>query len=410
MRRRASLCFSHGLWGIALGFAFVPPLRADPLIVPPGSTVPLGTDESPTTTTYDSLLIESGGTLDLQGDMTLVVEGDIIIHGTISRTPKDKAPAGNDGMDGAAGLDNQPTGQNVGLSGQFPGTAPGWTTRAAPRLTLRAGGNVLITGTIRLEPAYDGGDGGRGGHGGRGGSGISAGPGAQGGGGDAGPGDNNAKRGGNGGAAGGPSGPGGFTGGSGGPGGFGGQVQIEAPAWSFFGIVHREGGKGGPGVPAGRTRGGAAGSPGGVAGMDSPAYPDGQDGADGREGRVLFAWIPVTDPDILNRGFQELRVCLLSPSAPAMAQIANLEWRPAPAAPPPVVSIRLVAGQSPLEFSWPSVAGHSCQIQTRLSLTSGDWANFGAPLTGTGETLTATATIPAGQPEAFYRVVVSGSP
>lgn len=63
------------------------------------------------------------------------------------------------------------------------GTAPGWTFGGAPRLTLRAGGTVLINGTIRLEPAFDGGDGGRGGHGGNGGSGLTSAPGAQGGGG-----------------------------------------------------------------------------------------------------------------------------------------------------------------------------------------------------------------------------------
>lgn len=156
----------------------VHPLLSAPLVIAPGSTLRLGDPNQATSLSYDSLTVAPGGTLELMGQTTLAVEGEMVIDGTISSTPSGKAPKGRDGMDGANGADDQPTGKNVGLSGEFPGTAPGWTeVDRVPRLTLRAGGNVAINGIIRLEPALDGGDGGRGGNGGHGGSGISPEPG-----------------------------------------------------------------------------------------------------------------------------------------------------------------------------------------------------------------------------------------
>lgn len=156
----------HGMWIGSLN-------GAEPLVVGPGSTVQLGDPAQQTTLSYSSVTVEGGGTLDIQGyNTTLQIDGDLVLDGTISMTPQDKAPAGPDGQDGANGAENQPTGQNVGLSGSFPGTAPA-STNIGPRLTLSVKGSAFINGTIRIEPAFDGGDGGRGGNGGNGGSGSS---------------------------------------------------------------------------------------------------------------------------------------------------------------------------------------------------------------------------------------------
>lgn len=121
------------------------------------------------------------------------------------------------------------------------------------------------------------------------------------------------------------------------------------------------------------------------------------------ENQFQSARIRIVDPAILSNGIQKLEVCLV-PAGPPRVQVANLAFR---AETRPVVSIRLVAGESPLEFTWLSVAGRRYQLQTRASLAAGNWTNVGAPIPGTGAALTTTATIDPGQKEGYYRLVVS---
>ncbi len=150
-------------------------LYAAPLIVGPGENVQLGEKDQPVSMTYDALTVETGGTLEVMGEVTINVVGDIRIDGQIFfRKPElTKANNGPPGIDGADGADDQPTGANAGSGGLLGGTGEGWTTGGEPRLVLNSQGAITIAGSIDLRPEFQGGDGGRGGHGGNGGSGIS---------------------------------------------------------------------------------------------------------------------------------------------------------------------------------------------------------------------------------------------
>jgi hypothetical protein len=119
------------------------------------------------------------------------------------------------------------------------------------------------------------------------------------------------------------------------------------------------------------------------------------------DGEFQFAHV-ITDPSMF---FGELEVCLV-PEGPAMLQLANFVFRSVPNL-PPVITLRLTTAQGPVEFSWPSVTGRSYQLQVRSSLSVGDWTNLGPSLQGTGAALATTAPVTPGQPEAYYRVVIS---
>jgi hypothetical protein len=148
-------------------------VHSAPLVVGAGETVKLGDPNQPMTQGYDSLTIQPGGTLDLLGDITITIPGDITINGDISFQPVASALKGNDGQDGTDGPDEQPTGKNAGTGGTAAGQAPSWTSPGPPKLELSSRGTVIINGRIRLNPKFDGGPGGRGGRGGNGGSGLS---------------------------------------------------------------------------------------------------------------------------------------------------------------------------------------------------------------------------------------------
>jgi hypothetical protein len=122
------------------------------------------------------------------------------------------------------------------------------------------------------------------------------------------------------------------------------------------------------------------------------------------------ARVLVTDPALLSQFRQALEVCLV-PEGPARVQVADLWFRQAPDAnPPPVIAIGLLGGPTPVELAWPSDPSRTYQVQARASLAAGEWINLGPALPGTGLTLTVAPGIEAGQPEGFYRVVVTPTP
>src|SRR5688500_17334632 len=53
-------------------------------------------------------------------------------------------------------------------------------------------------------------------------------------------------------------------------------------------------------------------------------------------------------------------------------------------------------------LSWPSVSGKSYFVESSTDLAG--WTQVGIPQTGTGSTLSATITLPAGEAREFYRV------
>jgi hypothetical protein len=290
-----------------------------------------------------------GGTLNLDGVLTLNIAGDIIIDGTITAKPVGKAANGTPGADGADGPNNQPTGLNAGRGGILgqSGFGAGPTEGITPRFDLISQGTVIIRGSIELNPKYDGGNGGRGGHGGHGGSGLSSdGPAVGGFGGQAGGGGNGGHgflnpptlritaqqielragcrisvenfstggeggdggRAGNGGAGGhntssfgrgspgGGGGPGG-PGGDGGLGGTGGNVWLTADRISLGGQISVKGGNGGDGGAAGMpgnggNGGNAAGNTSGGRGGDSGNAVQtalrGGDGGPGGNGGTIY--------------------------------------------------------------------------------------------------------------------------
>jgi len=112
---------------------------------------------------YDSVYVGETGKIRLRGDTILNVTGPVHIHGLVITdwehldVERDGAPGG-DGADGAATSEDRGHG-DPGGAGQNGGDG-----QNSFSLTIMAGGDVLITGTIDLS----GGDGGNGGNGGDG--------------------------------------------------------------------------------------------------------------------------------------------------------------------------------------------------------------------------------------------------
>ena len=72
---------------------------------------------------------------------------------------------------------------------------------------------------------------------------------------------------------------------------------------------------------------------------------------------------------------------------------------------PPLDTLRIgsfAMDGSSVILAWPSESGRKYQVQSRSSIADGQWVNVGAPITGTGEAVSATNT-PAGSPQ-FFRV------
>ncbi|MBL9176075.1 MAG: hypothetical protein JNL10_21205 [Verrucomicrobiales bacterium] len=277
------------------------------LTVGPSQTVQIGVPGISTNLLLDFVTIQAGGTVEIYGDVTLTVAGNVVIDGRILSLPTAKMPKAGPGEDGLDAV----SGQHGAYNGTLGEHGTNWIISSAP-LTIRSQGDVLIDGSILLSSKLDGGDGGDGGRGGNGAPGFPLG--AQGGaGGDGGlaglvgslrifarnrlelgPGsvlslDNYGVggAGGRGGDAGdgaaGLNGTGlqnGGAGGSGGPLGYGGQgasgrsggfLTLRADVLTLRGLISATGSPGGRGGDAGLP---GSGGKGGNAGPDLPKPPN----------------------------------------------------------------------------------------------------------------------------------------
>ena len=272
--------------------------QAASLIVSSGQTVQLGLLGVTTNYSYDSVTVETGGTLQIAGSVALFVTTNVLINGQMVGGSTSQALAGMDGGDGADGMNEG----GIGGNGDPGDDAANGTnsTSSAPSLIIYAK-NMTVNGAILFNPqdsASDGGDGGAGGTGadgssplpsylvgGRGGDGGYGGVGGYGGNvssasylsisvaagsfilgtngmisldnmGNAGGGGNGGDGGmggtggnginGGGGGAGGDGGPSGF-GGAGGVGGYGGTLVIRAMGIDLEGQISLKGSDGGDG-------------------------------------------------------------------------------------------------------------------------------------------------------------------
>lgn len=60
---------------------------------------------------------------------------------------------------------------------------------------------------------------------------------------------------------------------------------------------------------------------------------------------------------------------------------------------------------SPVEVCWNTRVGRSYQVQYRSDLTTNNWVNLGAPVTGDGNTKCLSNSVMSGQTQGFYQVV-----
>lgn len=277
------------------------------LTVGPSQTIQIGVPGVTTNLPLDFVTIQSGGTVEIYGDVTLTVAGNVVIDGQIVSLPTAKMPKADPGEDGLDAV----SGQHGAYNGTLGEHGTNWIISSAP-LTIRSQGDVLVNGNILLSSKLDGGEGGDGGRGGNGAPGVPLG--AQGGsGGDGGlpglvgslrilarnrlelgPGSvlslDNYGRGGAGGRGGdggdgaaGVNGIGlsdGGVGGSGGPLGYGGKgsegrsggfLTLRADVLALHGLISATGSPGGRGGDAALP---GSGGKGGNAGPDSPKPPN----------------------------------------------------------------------------------------------------------------------------------------
>lgn len=152
---------------VAVGFIGISATHAQSLDIT-GTTVLGGV--SPMTYQYDSITIEPGATLQLIGDVTLNVNGNVLINGNI-----DGSLIGSAAPNGAEGEDGQPT-TFAGESGREgeQGNSGHPNSARGIDLTINSAGSVSINGGINLGiSGYDGGEGGSGGGGSDGADGAS---------------------------------------------------------------------------------------------------------------------------------------------------------------------------------------------------------------------------------------------
>lgn len=131
----------------------------EPLLIGPGTTLRLGDPDQLTSLQYDSLTIEAGGVLELRGEVTFQVAGDVTLAGRVVIDPSIQERKAGPGL---PGKDGDPGAGTTGTAGEH-GT--NWVFGGLPTLNLRAQGAVVISGAIDFRADLQGGDGGRGGHG-----------------------------------------------------------------------------------------------------------------------------------------------------------------------------------------------------------------------------------------------------
>lgn len=133
--------------------------RGNPLVIGPGQTLKLGDPDRPTPLTYDSLTIDSGGVLQVRGEVVIGVAGDITIDGQIVVDPSIKKLKAGPGIPGKNGDPAE------GTTGTLGGHGTNWVSGDLPTLNLHAQGAVVISGSIDFRAELEGGDGGKGGDG-----------------------------------------------------------------------------------------------------------------------------------------------------------------------------------------------------------------------------------------------------
>jgi hypothetical protein len=139
--------------------------QAASLIVSTGQTVQLGLLGVTTNYSYDSVTVETGGTLQIAGSVALFVTTNVLINGQMVGGSTSQALAGMDGGDGADGMNEG----GIGGNGDPGDDAANGTNSAssAPSLIIYAK-NMTVNGAILFNPqdsASDGGDGGTAGNG-----------------------------------------------------------------------------------------------------------------------------------------------------------------------------------------------------------------------------------------------------
>jgi hypothetical protein len=251
--------------------------RANSLTVPAGQTIQLGMPGVVTNYSFTSLTIDAGGTVNVSGNITLLVTSNVVINGQMvggSTTAASPGLKGGDGADGvvvggAAG-DGEP-GENGGNGADGVADAPIMAIIAK---------NMTVNGSILFNSQINAGGGGAGGNSGKGADGLSPGP----------------------------SGISGAPAGWGGPAGVGGNggnvlsvssLSVNVSAGSFIlgtnGLISLDnlgkggsGGKGGKGGAGGRGGNGVNGGIGGAGGNGGPAGIGGTGGVGGQGGNVLI--------------------------------------------------------------------------------------------------------------------------
>ncbi len=115
----------------------------------------------------------------------------------------------------------------------------------------------------------------------------------------------------------------------------------------------------------------------------------------------------LTDPALRSPNSQNFQICVEPENA--QVELADLSLRSAAEAnvDPPQVTIRRGVVVGVLQIEWSAKAGKTYQVERRPSLVTGDWLDYGPPVSAAGDTLSTTATIAPGQEAVFYRVRVN---
>ena len=273
MRKLIQLPCSPFIIGILLLIS--PSTKADSLTVTAGQTIQLGLSGVVTNYSFTSVTIDTGGTVNVSGNVSLLVTSNVLINGQMVGGSTTAASPGLKGGDGADGV------VIGGVAGHGePGEDGGNGANGvadAPNVTIFAK-NMTVNGSILFNPQGTAGDGGDGGDAGKGADGLSP--------------DS--------------SGIAGGTAGWGGPGGVGGNggtalsatyLLINVGTGNFIlgtnGLISLDnmgnggsGGKGGKGGAGGRGGNGVNGGNGGEGGKGVPAGFGGTGGVGGGGGNL----------------------------------------------------------------------------------------------------------------------------
>lgn len=111
------------------------------LTVGPSQTVQIGIPGVSTNLPLDFVTIQPGGTVEIYGDVTLTVSGNVVIDGQIVSLPTAKMPKAGPGEDGL----NAISGQHGAYNGTLGEHGTNWIISSAP-LT-----NVVVLFIARLE-------------------------------------------------------------------------------------------------------------------------------------------------------------------------------------------------------------------------------------------------------------------